>query len=77
MASNDRTENGDLGTGTPANVDIHKLGQGDKPQSDWGEAAEGSMFSSNHSLRAERAEVERGQGSKTRLANKAQVSRRT
>ncbi|RAK63405.1 hypothetical protein [Phenylobacterium kunshanense] len=77
MANNDRTEAGDLGTGTPANVDVHKLGQDDRPQSDWGEAAEGAVFSSNHSRRAERTEIERGQGSKTRMANKAQVSRRT
>jgi hypothetical protein len=77
MPKNDRPADGDLGTGTPANVDIHKLGQDDKPQSDWGEAAEGATFSSNHSRRAERSDIERGQGSRTRLANKAQVSRRT
>ena len=26
---------GDLGAGTPANVDVHKLGQEDRPQEDW------------------------------------------
>jgi hypothetical protein len=68
---------GDLGAGTPANVDLHKLGQEDRPQEDWGEpAAEGATFSSNHSRRGERLEAERGQGAKTRAANKDIVSRR-
>jgi hypothetical protein len=68
---------GDLGAGTPANVDVHKLGQEDRPQEDWGEpAAEGATFSANHSRRAVRTEGERGQGSKTRTANKDIVSRR-
>jgi hypothetical protein len=65
---------GGLGSGTPANVDVHKLGERDNPQADWGEpAAEGATFSSNHSRRAE---GERTQGSKTRTANKNIVSRR-
>jgi hypothetical protein len=69
---------GDLGAGTPANVDLHKLGQEDKPQQDWGEpAAEGATFSSNHTRRGERLEAERGQGAKTRTANKDIVSRRS
>jgi hypothetical protein len=68
---------GDLGAGTPANVDIHKLGQTDNPQEEWGEpAGEGAVFSSNHSRRAEKTEAERGQGAKTRAANKDQISRR-
>jgi hypothetical protein len=68
---------GDLGAGTPANVDIHKLGQEDRPQEDWGEpAAEGTTFSANHTRRAERTEAERGQGSKTRTANQDIISRR-
>jgi hypothetical protein len=69
---------GDLGEGTPANVDIHKLGQEDNPEEDWGEAAgEGAMHSSNHTRRAEKTEAERGQGAKTRAFNKDQMSRRT
>lgn len=65
---------GDLGAGTPANVDVHKLGQDDRPQEDWGEpAAEGAVFSSNHTRRSD---VDVGQGSKTRRANKDIVSRR-
>jgi hypothetical protein len=68
---------GDLGAGTPANVDLHKLGQEDKPQEDWGEPADPeAVFSSNHTRRAERTEAERGQGRKTRTANKNIVSRR-
>lgn len=68
---------GDLGAGTPPNVDVHKLGQDDRPQEDWGEPAdEGAVFSSNHTRRAERTEAERGQGNKTRQANKDIVSRR-
>ncbi|MFZ5719940.1 MAG: hypothetical protein ACOY5Y_10820 [Pseudomonadota bacterium] len=65
---------GDLGAGTPPNVDVHKLGQDDRPQEDWGEPAdEGAVFSSNHTRR-EGADL--GQGSKTRRANKDIVSRR-
>ncbi|WP_309090941.1 hypothetical protein [Phenylobacterium sp.] len=69
---------GDLGAGTPPNVDIHKLGQTDNPEQDWGEpAAEGAMFSSNKTNRGGRTELERGQGAKTRAANKNIVSRRS
>jgi hypothetical protein len=67
---------GDLGEGVPANVDIHKLGQSDRPEQDWGEAAEGATYSQNHTKRADRTEAERGQGAKTRAANKDIVSRR-
>lgn len=68
---------GDLGAGTPANVDIHKLGQPDNPEQEWGEAAgEGATFSANHTRRGEPTEAMRGQGSKTRAANKDIVSRR-
>src|SRR4051812_9198874 len=31
--------NAQLGAGTPPNVDIHKLGQDDNPEEDWGEPA--------------------------------------
>lgn len=68
---------GDLGAGTPANVDIHKLGQEDRPQEDWGEAApEGATFSSTNTRRGEPTEAARGQGAKTRAANKDIISRR-
>lgn len=69
---------GDLGAGTPANVDIHKLGQTDNPEEDWGDpAAEGTMFSSNKTNRGGRTELERGQGAKTRAHNKDTFSRRS
>jgi hypothetical protein len=69
---------GDLGAGTPPNVDVRKLGQTDNPEEDWGEPAdEGAVFSSNHTRRAEKTEAERGQGAKTRAANKDIVSRRS
>jgi len=72
-----RSFEGDLGAGTPPNVDLHKLGQDDRPQEDWGEPADPeAVFSSNHTRRAERTEAERGQGRKTRAANKDIVSRR-
>lgn len=65
---------GDLGAGTPANVDIHKLGQSDNPQEDWGDPAdEGAQFSSNHTTRG-RPEQERG--AKTRQYTKDVFSRR-
>jgi hypothetical protein len=68
---------GDLGAGTPANVDIHKLGQDDKPEQDWGEAGDAeAVFSSNNTRRGVRVEAERGQGEKTRRANKDIISRR-
>ena len=69
---------GDLGAGTPANVDLHKLGQEDNPEEDWGEAAgEGAMHSSNHTRRPVKTEAERSQGAKTRAHNKDMFSRRT
>ena len=67
---------GDLGAGTPANVDIHKLGQEDHPEQDWGEPAEGAVFSSTNTNRGGRTELERGQGAKTRQHNKDTMSRR-
>lgn len=68
---------GDLGVGAPPSVDIHDLGQEDKPQQDWGEEVEGdAVFSSNHTRRPERTEAERGQGARTRRLNKDIVSRR-
>jgi hypothetical protein len=83
MAENDRTFRGatraagDLGTGTPASVDVHDLGQADKPEQDWGdEADENLAHSANHTRRGIKTEAERGQGSKTRQANKDIVSRR-
>jgi hypothetical protein len=67
----------DLGVGTPPNVDVHDLGQRDKPEEAWGdEAVEGAMHSANHTRRPIRTEAERGQGAKTRKANKDIVSRR-
>lgn len=69
---------GDLGEGTPANVDIHKLGQSDRPQEEWGEAAgPEAQYSANHARRAELSETDRLQGAKTRAATKDQISRRT
>lgn len=69
---------GDLGEGTPANVDIHKLGQEDNPEQDWGEpAGEGVMHSQTNTRRGEKTEAERGQGAKTRAYNKDIISRRT
>ncbi|MGA0605733.1 hypothetical protein ACO2Q0_07000 [Phenylobacterium sp. VNQ135] len=69
---------GDLGAGTPPNVDVHKLGQDDKPQQDWGDPAdEGATFSSTNTNRGGRTELERGQGAKTRAHNKDTFSRRT
>ena len=67
----------DLGEGTPTGVDIHNLGQPDKPQDDWGEpAGEGATYSANHTRRPGKTEADRGQGKKTRAAQKDQVSRR-
>jgi hypothetical protein len=67
-----------LGAGTPANVDIHKLGQDDNPEQAWGEAdGAAGAYSANHTRRGVKTEAERGQGAKTREANKDAVSRRT
>jgi hypothetical protein len=69
---------GGLGTGTPPNVDVHKLGEADNPEDDWAEPApEGTVFSQNHTRRPAKTEAERGQGAKTRRANKDIVSRRS
>ena len=68
---------GDLGEGTPPNVDVHKLGQEDKPEEDWGEYIdEPVVHSANHTRRPIKTEAERGQGAKTRQLNKDIVSRR-
>jgi hypothetical protein len=67
----------EFGEGTPANVDVHKLGEDDNPEADWGEPAdEGAMHSANHTRRGVKTEAERGQGPKTRQATKDQISRR-
>lgn len=71
---------GDLGAGTPAGVDVHDLGQKDRPQEEWGEELsdeEGLMHSSNHTRRPIKTEAERGQGAKTRRMTKDIISRRT
>jgi hypothetical protein len=69
---------GDLGAGTPPNVDIHDLGQEDNPQEAWGdETEEGLIHSANHTRRPIKTEAERGQGAKTRRANKDIISRRS
>jgi hypothetical protein len=69
---------GDLGEGTPPNVDVHNLGQEDNPQQEWGEqAGQDAVFSTNPTRRPVRTEAERGQGAKTRRMNKDIVSRRT
>ncbi|HEY0437097.1 MAG TPA: hypothetical protein VGC92_10675 [Phenylobacterium sp.] len=68
-----------LGAGTPANVDIHKLGQNDNPQEDWGDPAdEGAVHSSTNTRRTSQSEADRDQshGPKTRQAIKDQLSRR-
>lgn len=72
-------EAGDLGAGTPAGVDIHDLGQKDRPEEEWGEedvTDEGIMHSSNHTRRPIKTEAERGQGAKTRRMTKDIISRR-
>jgi hypothetical protein len=47
------------------------------PQNDWGEAAdEGALHGADHSRRPVKTEAERGQGPRTRQANKDIVSRR-
>lgn len=71
-------EAGDLGAGTPAGVDIHDVGQEDKPEQDWGEDGDEDVtHSANHSRRGVKTEAERGQGKRTRQLNKDIVSRRT
>jgi hypothetical protein len=70
-------EVGDLGAGTPANVDVRDLGQKDHPEQEWGEAQPGAVYGANHTRRPVRTEAERGQGAKTRKLNKDIISRRT
>jgi hypothetical protein len=66
-----------LGEGTPANVDIHDTGEPDNPEDDWGAAVdEGALHGANHTRRPVKTEAERGQGPRTRQANKDIVSRR-
>jgi hypothetical protein len=66
-----------LGEGTPAGPDVHDRGQPDTPQDDWGEPAdEGTTYSANHTRRPAKTEADRGQGKKTRAAQKDQISRR-
>jgi len=66
-----------LGEGTPANVDVHDTGEADDPQNDWGDPVdEGALHGANHTRRPEKTEAERGQGPRTRQANKDIVSRR-
>ena len=63
--------------GLLAKVDPAKLGQPDTPEAEWGEPLEGDVHhGANHLAREDRAEPDRGQGSKTRQANKDQFSRR-
>lgn len=73
-----RPGTGDLGEGTPANVDVRKLGQRDNPEEEWGEAPDAeAQYGANHARRAELAETARIQGVKTRAATKDQISRRS
>ena len=68
---------GDLGAGTPANVDVHNLGQKDRPQEEWGEpAGEAATFSSDNTRKGLGIDADRSQGSKTRRLNKDIISRR-
>lgn len=53
---------GDLGAGTPANVDVHDIGQDDNPQAEWGEDTGGAAVHS--ASRGDRSPDER-QGPKT------------
>jgi hypothetical protein len=70
-------EAGDLGSGTPANVDIHDIGQSDNPEEEWGEGAPGAVHGQTNTKRPDRTEAERGQGARTRQLNKDIISRRT
>jgi hypothetical protein len=67
------------GTQPPATgFDPHAVGEDDRPEGDWGEAADPeATFSANHSRRPVRTEAERGQGAKTRRKTKDIISRRT
>jgi hypothetical protein len=73
-------EAGDLGAGVPAGVDIHDVGQEDRPEQAWGDETLGDddpMHSANHTRRPIKTEAERGQGAKTRKMTKDIISRRT
>jgi len=73
----DLQEEAELGAGTPAGVDVHDIGDEDKPEEDWGEETdEAMMHSANHTRRPIKTEAERGQGRKTRTATKDIISRR-
>ena len=73
----DLEEEAELGTGTPAGVDVHDIGDEDNPQQDWGdETDEGLTHSANHTRRPIKTEADRGQGRKTRAATKDIISRR-
>jgi hypothetical protein len=69
-------DGGLLGAGTPANVDIHKLGEQDNPDLEWGDPEPGAVHSQTNTRRGVKTDAERGQGARTRQANKDQVSRR-
>jgi hypothetical protein len=67
-----------LGVGVPSNVDVHDLGEKDNPLADFGDETDpGLIHSANHTRRPIKTEAERGQGAKTRRANKDIVSRRS
>jgi hypothetical protein len=68
---------GDLGAGTPANVDIHDIGQSDRPEQEWGEGEPGAVHGQTKTRRPDPTESQRGQGAKTRQLNKDIISRRT
>ncbi len=58
---------GDLGAGTPANVDVHDLEQDDNPQAEWGQDTGGAAVHS--ASRGDRA-PEKSQGPKTQARTK-------
>jgi hypothetical protein len=68
---------GMLGAGTPANVDIHNIGEQDNPEAEWGEPLTGAVHSSNNTRVGVRTEAQRGQGPRTRQMNKDIVSKRS
>lgn len=60
---------GDLGAGTPANVDIHDTEEPDNPEADWGAPATGAAYSATNTNRGEGPASEL-QGAKTRARTK-------
>ncbi|MDO8902073.1 MAG: hypothetical protein Q7V15_12035 [Phenylobacterium sp.] len=58
---------GDLGAGTPANVDIHDIDQDDNPQAEWGQDTDGAAVHS--ASRGDRAPG-KSQGPKTQARAK-------